>query len=662
MNPLRSEDETREKRKMDKKNESFKPYISADKVLPEFTVTSILMGIILAVVFGAANAYLGLKVGMTVSASIPAAVISLGVIRVIMKKNSILESNMVQTIGSAGESLAAGAIFTMPALFLWAEEGKIAMPGYLEITLIALFGGILGVLFMIPLRKALIVEEHGILPYPEGMACAEVLLAGEEGGSNASTVFAGMGLGAAFKFIVDGLKIVPSDIATPNIKGYAGQIGVEIYPALIGVGYICGPSISSYMFAGGIIAWLVLIPAVVFFGGSIDFATLGNTGLAGQTIAEVYEANGASAIWSNVIKYVGAGAIATGGVISLLKSLPLIIKTFAGAMKSLKNTSGGTNVRTDRDLKMPVVLGIILIVIILIWLVPSVPVSLLGAFLIAIFGFFFATVSSRMVGLIGSSNNPVSGMAIATLLISTFVLKATGNTGMAGMTGAIAIGSIICVIAAIAGDTSQDLKTGFIVGATPAKQQVGELIGVVASGFAIAGVMSLLNKAWGFGSAEIPAPQATLMKMIVEGIMDAKLPWVLVFMGVFLALALEVLRVPVMPFAIGLYLPIYLSCGIMVGGVVRLFLDKKKEAEAKKKEMISNGTLYCAGLIAGEGLVGILMAVLAIIKVGDNSIGAIIGGLFNLSGAAGNIVGLIVLALMILSLLKFSVWSKTKSK
>ena len=662
MNPLRSEDETREKRKMDKKNESFKPYISADKVLPEFTVTSILMGIILAVVFGAANAYLGLKVGMTVSASIPAAVISLGVIRVIMKKNSILESNMVQTIGSAGESLAAGAIFTMPALFLWAEEGKIDMPGYLEITLIALFGGILGVLFMIPLRKALIVEEHGILPYPEGMACAEVLLAGEEGGSNASTVFAGMGLGAAFKFIVDGLKIVPSDITTPNIKGYAGQIGVEIYPALIGVGYICGPSISSYMFAGGIIAWLVLIPAVVFFGGSIDFATLGNTGLAGQTIAEVYAANGASAIWSNVIKYVGAGAIATGGVISLLKSLPLIIKTFAGAMKSLKNTSGGTNVRTDRDLKMPVVLGIILIVIILIWLVPSVPVSLLGAFLIAIFGFFFATVSSRMVGLIGSSNNPVSGMAIATLLISTFVLKATGNTGMAGMTGAIAIGSIICVIAAIAGDTSQDLKTGFIVGATPAKQQVGELIGVVASGFAIAGVMSLLNKAWGFGSAEIPAPQATLMKMIVEGIMDAKLPWVLVFMGVFLALALEVLRVPVMPFAIGLYLPIYLSCGIMVGGVVRLFLDKKKEAEAKKKEMISNGTLYCAGMIAGEGLVGILMAVLAIIKVGDNSIAAIIGGLFNLSGAAGNIVGLIVLALMILSLLKFSVWSKTKSK
>ena len=655
MNPLRSEDETREKRKMDKKNESFKPYISADKVLPEFTVTSILMGIILAVVFGAANAYLGLKVGMTVSASIPAAVISLGVIRVIMKKNSILESNMVQTIGSAGESLAAGAIFTMPALFLWAEEGLCDKPSLVEITLIALCGGILGVLFMTPLRKALIVEEHGILPYPEGMACAEVLLAGEEGGSNASTVFAGMGLGAAFKFIVDGLKIVPSDIATPNIKGYAGQIGVEIYPALIGVGYICGPSISSYMFAGGIIAWLVLIPAVVFFGGSIDFATLGNTGLAGQTIAEVYEANGASAIWSNVIKYVGAGAIATGGVISLLKSLPLIIKTFAGAMKSLKNTSGGTNVRTDRDLKMPVVLGIILIVIILIWLVPSVPVSLLGAFLIAIFGFFFATVSSRMVGLIGSSNNPVSGIAIATLLISTFVLKGSGQTGIDGMKAAIAIGSVICIVAAIAGDTSQDLKTGFIVGATPAKQQVGELIGVVASGLAIGGVLYLLDAAWGYGGAEVPAPQAGLMKMIVEGIMGGNLPWALVFIGVFLAIGMEILRIPVMPFAIGLYLPIYLNATIMIGGVVRMFMDGRKKVDEKtKNDQVTDGTLYCAGMIAGEGLVGILLAILAVVNVSS---------VFDLSGSInlGNAGGVILMLLMILSLLKFSIWNKKKA-
>ena len=407
------------------------------------------------------------------------------------------------------------------------------------------------------------------------------------------------------------------------------------------------------MFAGGIIAWLVLIPAVVFFGGSIDFATLGNTGLAGQTIAEVYEANGASAIWSNVIKYVGAGAIATGGVISLLKSLPLIIKTFAGAMKSLKNTSGGTNVRTDRDMKMPVVLGIILIVIILIWLVPSVPVSLLGAFLIAIFGVFFSTVSSRMVGLIGSSNNPVSGMAIATLLIATFAIKSSGKTGIDGMTAAIAVGSVICIIAAIAGDTSQDLKTGYLLGATPKKQQMGEMLGVVVSGLAIGGVLYLLDAAWGYGTAEIPAPQAQLMKMIVEGIMGGNLPWGLVFVGVFLAICLEILRIPVMPFAIGLYLPIYLNATIMIGGIVRGLLDSRKGVDEKTKTAQStDGTLYCAGMIAGEGLVGILLAIFAVVGISLD-----MSGVVNL----GNIGGVVLMIIMILSLLKFSIWRKKKA-
>ena len=638
-------------------NTEFKPYIPAEKVTPELTVTSVIMGCILAVIFGAANAYLGLRVGMTVSASIPAAVISMGVIRVLLRRNSILESNMVQTIGSAGESLAAGAIFTMPALFLWAEEGLSDKPGIVEITLIALCGGILGVLFMVPLRNALIVKEHATLLYPEGTACADVLLAGEEGGANASTVFSGMGLAAIFKFVVDGLKLLPADVAAA-FKSFKGEIGMEVYPALLGVGYIVGPKIASYMFVGSLMGWMVIIPMICLFGPD----TWMYPAAEGTTIAQLYANGGAAAIWSTYVKYIGAGAIATGGIISLIKSLPLIVTTFRDSMKSMKGSKSTSTARTAQDLPMQFILLGVFAMVFIIWIVPAIPVTLLGAFIIVIFGFFFATVSSRMVGLVGSSNNPVSGMAIATLLIATFAIKSSGKTGIDGMTAAIAVGSVICIIAAIAGDTSQDLKTGFLLGATPKTQQIGELIGVVASGFAIAGVMSLLNKAWGFGSAEIPAPQATLMKMIVEGIMDAKLPWVLVFMGVFLALALEVLRVPVMPFAIGLYLPIYLSCGIMVGGVVRLFLDKKKEAEAKKKEMISNGTLYCAGMIAGEGLVGILMAVLAIIKVGDNSIGAIIGGLFNLSGAAGNIVGLIVLALMILSLLKFSVWSKTKSK
>ena len=334
---------------MNEKQE-FKPYIAPEKVTPELTVTSIIMGVLLAVVFGAANAYLGLRVGMTVSASIPAAVISMGVIRVIMKKNSILESNLVQTIGSAGESLAAGAIFTLPALFLWAAEGKMDKPSILEITVIALIGGLLGVFFMVPLRNALIVREHGVLPYPEGTACAEVLLAGEEGGANASTVFAGLGIAGAFKFIIDGLKLVPSEINI-RVKGYAGEIGTQIYPAVMSVGYICGPRISSYMFAGGIISWLVLIPAIVLFGSDLTLYP----GTA--PIGEMFASGGASAIWGSYIRYIGAGALAAGGIISLIKSLPLIVRTFRDALKSMNGTKEGGNVRTNQDLNMKIILS-----------------------------------------------------------------------------------------------------------------------------------------------------------------------------------------------------------------------------------------------------------------------------------------------------------------
>ncbi len=629
-------------------NKEFKPYIPAEKITPEFTVTSIIMGVILAIVFGAANAYLGLRVGMTVSASIPAAVISMGVIRVIMKKNSILESNMVQTIGSAGESLAAGAIFTMPALFLWAEEGLCGMPSLVEITLIALCGGVLGVLFMIPLRNALIVKEHATLLYPEGTACADVLLAGEEGGSNASTVFSGMGLAAVFKFIVDGIKVIPADIAA-QFRSFKGEIGMEVYPALLGVGYIVGPKIASYMFVGSLFGWMVIIPMICLFGADAWLYPAD----VGTTVGQLYAEGGAGAIWGSYVRYIGAGAIATGGIISLIKSLPLIITTFRDSIKSMKGGRNTSSARTAQDLPMGLVLGGIVAMIVIIWLVPAIPVNLLGALLIVVFGFFFATVSSRMVGLIGSSNNPVSGMAIATLLIATITIKATGDSGITGMMGAIAIGSVICIVAAIAGDTSQDLKTGYLLGATPKKQQIGELIGVVASGLAIGGVLYLLNAAWGYGGAEVPAPQATLMKMIVEGIMGGELPWSLVFIGVFLALGLEILRVPVMPFAIGLYLPIYLNASIMIGGVVRMFMDGRKKTDAKTKErQVTDGTLYCAGMIAGEGLVGILLAILAVCGVTMD-----LSGTLNL----GNIGGVVLMAVMILSLLKFSLWKKSKN-
>ena len=636
---------------MDNKKPEFKPYVPANKTTSEFTVASIITGIILAVVFGAANAYLGLRVGLTVSASIPAAVIAMGVIRMVMKKNSVLESNMVQTIGSAGESLAAGAIFTLPTLFLWANEGIMNKPSILEITLISLIGGLLGIFFMVPLRNALIVKEHGILPYPEGAACAEVLLAGEKGGANASTVFAGMGFAAAFKFVIDGFKAVPGEISL-KFKGFAGEIGTQIYPAVMSVGYICGPRISSYMFSGGMLSWLVLIPLVVMFGDNIIMYPQTTV-----TVSEMYANGGASAIWSSYIRYIGAGALAAGGIISLLKSLPLIISTFSGAIKGIGIKDTDEDSRTNRSFSMKFVLISIIMLAFLMWMIPAVPVNLVGALIIVVFGFFFATVSSRMVGLVGSSNNPVSGMAIATLLIATLILNFVGTNGVAGMSAAIAIGSVICIVSAISGDTSQDLKTGFILGSTPKKQQIGEIIGVVCAALAIGGTLYLLDYAWGFGSEALAAPQATLMKMIVEGVMNAQLPWNLVLIGVFIAVIVEILRIPVLPFAIGVYLPIQLSACIMVGGVIRLVFEKMKCDDKSKESVISNGILYCSGMIAGEGLIGVALAVLAVFGV-DSVLD--ISNALNLSPAMQNVCGVIVFALVIVSLLRFSVWKKSK--
>ncbi len=628
------------------KNETFKPYIPAEKITPEFTVTSIVMGILLAIVFGAANAYLGLRVGMTVSASIPAAVISMGVIRVIMKKDSILESNMVQTIGSAGESLAAGAIFTLPVLFLWAKDGLMDAPKLLTIGLIAVCGGILGVLFMVPLRNALIVKEHGTLPYPEGTACAEVLLAGEEGGASAKTVFLGMGLAALFKFIVDGLKVIPGVITAP-VKALKTEFSAEVYPALLGVGYICGIKIASFMFAGGLIGWFVLIPAIVTFGGG----TVLYPGT--DTIVNIYAKGGASAIWGSYIRYIGAGAVAAGGIISLVKSLPLIVRTFVDAVKGMKNGKNNSTLRTDRDLDMRIIGIGILVMIVAIWLLPAIPVTLLGAVIVVVFGFFFATVSSRMVGLVGSSNNPVSGMAIATLLLATICLKATGDTGIHGMQGAIAIGSIICIVAAMAGDTSQDLKTGYILGATPRKQQIGELIGTVISAITIGGVLMLLDRAWGFGTEELSAPQASLMKMLIEGVMDGNLPWTLVFIGVFIAVVIEILGISVLPVAIGLYLPLELSATIMIGGIIRWAADKKKKGR-EKNEDASSGILFCSGMIAGEGLVGILLAVFAVLNIADK---------LDLSSVVdtGVIGGILLMAVMVFCIWKAAVGGKNPS-
>ena len=561
----------------------------------ELTFTALVLGVLLAVVFGAANAYLGLRVGLTVSASVPAAVISMGVLRFVLRRDSILENNMVQTIGSAGESLAAGAIFTLPALYLWAEErpAEFAIPEILSITLIALAGGTLGVLLMVPLRKPLIVEDK-TLTYPEGIACADVLRAGEAGAKHAKNVFVGLGVAAAVKFVTGWFKWIPETFVWP-VRAVRGAVGFDVSPALLGVGYIVGPKVSSFLFCGAMFGWMVLIPIIV--------ATV-------PEAAAMWDAGKVKAVWSGYVRYVGAGAIAVGGFVSLARSLPTFFRAFK-PRNGASGEDGGDERAAGRDLPMKTVIGCLACVIVFIWLVPAVPVSFVGAILIALFGFFFAAVSARMVGLVGSSNNPVSGMTIATLVVSTLVLKETGAVGAAGMVAAIAIGSVVCIVAAIAGDTAQDLKTGHILGATPWKQQIGELVGVTVSALAIGCVLVLLHKAWGFGSDAISAPQATLMKVIVEGIMDGGLPWSLIGIGAAIAAVLALLRVPVMPVAIGMYLPVGLSVTMFAGGLLRWGVSRMRgEGTAKVEE---TGTLFSAGLVAGEGLCGIILALLALI-------------------------------------------------
>lgn len=551
----------------------------------ELTFTAIILGILISVIFGAANAYLGLRVGLTVSASIPAAVISMGVLRLILRRDSILENNMVQTIGSAGESLVAGAIFTMPALYLWAEEGLCAPPGFIQLTVIALCGGMLGVLLMVPVRKPLIVDYDDSLPYPEARACAAVLRAGEKGAGQARDVFTGLGVAVIIKLMTDFFKWIPM-AKSYVFKIIRGEIGLELSSALVGVGYIVGTKVSFLVFLGSFLGWMVLIPLFAFFY---------------EPATKAYFDDGAMAVWKDYVRYVGAGAIATGGLLSLLKSLPAFLKAFRETISSSR--AGGSS--EDIPLKR-VILGIIALIVI-ITLVPQVPVSIGGAMLIALFGFFFAIVSARMVGLVGSSNNPISGMTIATLVVSAFALKTCGVAGAAGMIAAIAIGSVVCIIAALAGDMSQDLKTGWLLGATPWKQQIGELIGAGAASFTVAGVLLLLHKAWGFGSEAISAPQAMLMKSVTEGIMGETLPWGLLLIGVGIAIIIALCRLPVMPCALGIYLPIKLNATIFLGGLLRCFVDRYSP------KFSSRGTLFSAGLVAGEGLCGILLAILAIL-------------------------------------------------
>ncbi|GIP52335.1 OPT family oligopeptide transporter [Paenibacillus vini] len=579
---------------------AFVPYISASRTLPELTAVAISLGIVLAVVFAAANAYLGLKIGLTVSASIPAAVISLAVLRGLFRRKSILENNIVQTMTTAGEAVAAGAIFTIPALYMWDLN-----PGQQMISFIVLVGGFLGVAMMVPLRRLLIVKEHETLPYPEGTACAEVLVSGETGGRSARMVMLGFGVGGLVKALGDGLKLFRTEIETAVFKFKNAVIGMDTYPALLGVGYIIGPRIAGQMLAGGILAWLVLIPMIGFFGA-------GATGSIAPSQTPISQLD-AWGIWGDYIRYIGAGAVAAGGLITLVKTLPMLFSSLAATLRGLA-TRGDEKVtldRTNRDIPAKWVFALILVLIILLAFDPITKVGILGAVAIALFGFLFVTVASRIVGLVGSSSSPVSGMTIATLLIVTVLYKLTGVSGTAGMVTALTVGAIVCVALAVAGDISQDLKTGYLVGGTPWKQQVAMMIGVLVSGLVIGFILNVLNASYGLGSEQLPAPKAVLMRLIVEGIMSENLPWDLIFIGVAAAIVFEFLGLNSLTVAVGIYLPVHVSTPIMVGGLVRWFVEfVSRRNEGLLKSRIETGTLLASGLIAGESLVGVIIAIL----------------------------------------------------
>ena len=593
--------------------EEHKPYVPDITPYKDITLKAVIMGAIFGVIFGSANAYLGLRVGLTISTAIPLAVISVAVFKAlspILGKSTILDCNIAQTTGSASSSLASGLTFTIPALFLWGFN-----PSLFKIGTLALLGGILGVLFMIPLRRALIVKEHATLPYPEGTAAAQVLISADEGGAKAKNVFLGLGVGAFFKALVEILKLWPEKIylKIPVLK--KALLGMEPTPALLGVGFILGPRIAGIMVAGGLLSWIGIIPLISYFGENLSMPLFPETNLP---IAQM----SAEEIWRNYIKFIGAGAVAVGGIIAVVKAMPTMFSALKIGIKDFslsRQDAQFQKKRTDTDLPITVLgLGVLMVIIIII-LAPQILgisttflVRLIASVCIVIFAFCFVTVSSRIVGMIGVSSNPTSGMTIVTLLGTSLLFLALGWTDILGMATALTVGTVVCVGASIAGDISQDLKAGYIIGATPKRQQSSELVGVLASAFAIAAAVWLLGEAFSFGSTALPAPQATLMKTVVEGVLGGNLPWGLVLVGGTFAIVAELLGVPSLPFAVGIYLPLSTMTPVFVGGAVRHFIEKRagnnEKLKATRKE---KGVLLSSGFIAGEGILMVFVAIYA---------------------------------------------------
>ncbi|MFH2048413.1 MAG: oligopeptide transporter, OPT family [bacterium] len=600
---------------MDKQESSgnkFKPLISANTLIPEVTWKAIILGSIISVVFGVANAYLGLKLGMTVSASIPAAVISMAVLRIFFKRVTVLENNIVQTIGSAGESLAAGIIFTIPAFFIWSANMEITASGYVhevskgQIFWLSMLGGTLGILLMIPLRKYLVEKEHDNLKFPEGTACAEIIIAGDEGGDKAKLVFAGIGIGSLYTIGMETIRGW-AEFVEYNFREYlrGGVIGVDGTPALLGVGYIIGPRIAALMMGGAVLGYLGIGPLIMFIGEQMPHAII-----APGTIPIIDM--DPSELRNSYIKYLGVGAVALGGFVSLLKSMPVIFSSFGKGFNELigKKEEVATP-RTDKDLPMKWVLLGVVLVIIAIWLLPGTELHLLGAFLAVLFGFFFVVVAARIVGIVGSSSSPVSGMTIATLLVTCLILVYFGVKGAAGMITAMSVGTIVCIAVCMSGDIAQDLKTGYLLGATPWKQQLTEFIGLVFPAMAMGFTIYYLNDVFGFvegatDRAPLLAPQANVMATVVQGVMNSNLPWAPILVGGMIALAVELLGISSLPFAIGLYLPLSLSSPILIGGMISWLIQKLSKNEGDFKKRNEGGILFSSGLVAGYSIIGVI--------------------------------------------------------
>ena len=584
----------------------FQPYVAASESPAEFTPKAIVLGAFFGLIFGASTVYLGLRAGLTVSASIPIAVLAISVLKR-FGGSTILENNIVQTIGSAGESVAAGVVFTIPALIFFGERGQ-GFFNYFQITLLGLAGGILGVLMMVPLRRALIVKEHGVLPYPEGAACADVLIAGERGGALAKTVFMGLGVGALWKSLSWIIQIFPTRIGHSIARNGVlpnATLNVDISPEYMGVGYVIGPRIAGVMFAGGVLSWLVLLPLFSIMGNymTVPFPPIPASGLRIDQMTP-------NQLWSAYIRYTGAGAVLAAGLITLARTIPTIVSSFRESVKdfSAKGGSAQTVARTERDVPLTVVLGGIVLLALFLAIAPGMPTqgNVLASILVVVFGFFFVTVSSRIVGLIGSSSNPVSGMTIATLILTCSIFVAMGWTGEWYSPVALCVGAVVCIAAANAGATSQDLKTGYLVGATPKYQQYGLVIGVIVSALIIGYTTLYLHKVMVVGSDALPAPQATLMSTIIKGLLSRNLPWGLVLIGVFISVTLELCGIHSLSFAVGSYLPISTTAPIFAGGLVRAYVEKKT-GHAEESE-VGSGTLFSSGLIAGGSLAGILYA------------------------------------------------------